>query len=552
MEQERFLLKISTNLFIVSDYEGAVSYASPKAVLLFGFSDIKDARLSSCLSRENWQELRRHISDVLLTKIPGYFTLRHQNRFFNVYIYSHNGKAAQCWEDITERRQLSRSLHRTSERLEFAEKTTGLGYWELDIKARKLYWSAQMYRLFGLDARSVSHKRNIIRDRILPEDYPLYHQKLHELVHSGKPVDGILRLRRSDDAVIYCTFKAAMLREGERNKIAGTFQDITKLIEMQKDLEKARRSAEASDRSKSYFLAQASHDLRQPMQALRIFISTLEEEPLDNRQKELLGKISASADNLNNLLDNLLDISKLDSEGFEACLGNFDISDLLKNIFFEFHEIARSRGIHFHTSLCHYTVSSDALLVERVIRNLLSNAFKYTRSKVLLGCKRENDRIRVLVMDNGEGITAEEKERIFDEFYQSRNINDNSRSGAGLGLSIVRRISDILGLDISVDSRPGRGSSFSFLLPLEKVLKKPRTGLLHLIGIIMICTYNFINIFQLFFRKLHQTLFPNKCVANTFSLCGKLKKTAIIITIDQPGVVSVADTPLKHAVTLIP
>lgn len=172
MEQERFLLKISTNLFIVSDYEGAVSYASPKAVLLFGFSDIKDARLSSCLSRENWQELRRHISDVLLTKIPGYFTLRHQNRFFNVYIYSHNGKAAQCWEDITERRQLSRSLHRTSERLEFAEKTTGLGYWELDIKARKLYWSAQMYRLFGLDARSVSHKHNIIRDRILPEDYP--------------------------------------------------------------------------------------------------------------------------------------------------------------------------------------------------------------------------------------------------------------------------------------------------------------------------------------------------------------------------------------------
>lgn len=468
MEQERFLLKISTNLFIVSDYEGAVSYASPKAVLLFGFSDIKDARLSSCLSRENWLELRRHISDVLLTKIPGYFTLRHQNRFFNVYIYSHNGKAAQCWEDITERRQLSRSLHRTSERLEFAEKTTGLGYWELDIKARKLYWSAQMYRLFGLDARSVSHKRNIIRDRILPEDYPLYHQKLHELVHSGKPVDGILRLRRSDDAVIYCTFKAAMLREGERNKIAGTFQDITKLIEMQKDLEKAKRSAEASDRSKSYFLAQASHDLRQPMQALRIFISTLEEEPLDNRQKELLGKISASADNLNNLLDNLLDISKLDSEGFEACLGNFDISDLLKNIFFEFHEIARSRGIHFHTSLCHYTVCSDALLVERVIRNLLSNAFKYTRNKVLLGCKRENDRIRVLVMDNGEGITADEKERIFDEFYQSRNINDNSRSGAGLGLSIVRRISDILDLDISVDSRPGRGSSFSFFLPLEK------------------------------------------------------------------------------------
>lgn len=468
MEQESFLLKISTNLFIVSDSEGTVSFASPKAVLLFGLSDKKDIRLSSCLNRDNWLALRRHIGDVLLTKIPGYFTLRHQNRFFNVYIYSHHGQAVQCWEDITERRQLSQALHRTAERLEFAEKTTGLGYWELDIKARKLYWSAQMYRLFGLNARAISHKRNIIRDHILPEDYPVYHQKLNELVHSGKPVDGILRLRRSDAAIIHCAFKAAMFRDGERNKIAGTFQDITKLIEMQQDLNRAKHRAEASARSKSYFLAQASHDLRQPMQALRIFISTMEEEPLNNHQQELLGKISASADNLNNLLDNLLDISKLDSDGFAASLGNFDISDLLKNIFFEFNEIARSRGIHFHTSLCHYRVCSDALLVERVVRNLLSNAFKYTRNKVLLGCKREGDRIRVLVMDNGAGIVAEEKERIFDEFYQSRNTNDNNRDGAGLGLSIVRRIADILNLDIAVDSRPGRGSSFSFLLPLEK------------------------------------------------------------------------------------
>lgn len=468
MEQERFLLKISTNLFIASDSEGKIGYASPKAVLLFGFPEKSDIKLSSFLSHENWHELKRHINDVLATKIPGYFMLRHQNRTFNVYIYSHDGKAVQCWEDITERRQLSDALHRTSERLEFAEKTTRLGYWELDIKARRLYWSAEMYRLFGLNARSISHKKNIIREHILPEDYPLYRQKLHELIHTGEPVDGIFRLRRSDDSIIHCQFKAAVLNDGGHSKIAGIFQDVTQLIEMQQDLDKARRAAEASDRSKSYFLAQASHDLRQPMQALRIFISTLEEETLNRRQKDILNKISASADNLNSLLDNLLDISKLNSEGFRADIRNFDISDVLKNIFFEFQEIARSRGIVFHTSLCHYTVRSDPLLVERVIRNLLSNAFKYTRTKILLGCKREHDFIRIMVMDNGEGITPAEKERIFDEFYQSRHINNNQRSGAGLGLSIVRRISDLLKLDIAVKSIPGRGSSFGFLLPLEK------------------------------------------------------------------------------------
>ena len=169
------------------------------------------------------------------------------------------------------------------------------------------------------------------------------------------------------------------------------------------------------------------------------------------------------------MLDNLLDMSKLDSDGFKKHENRFNISDLLKKIFFEFHEIARSRGIEFHTSLCHYRVRSDALLIERVIRNLLSNAFKFTTNKVLLGCKREDDYVRVIVMDNGGGIAPEEMEGIFDEFYQSKNINDiNRKKGAGLGLAIVRRISDALHLDIQVKSKLGKGSSFSIKLPLVK------------------------------------------------------------------------------------
>lgn len=175
-------------------------------------------------------------------------------------------------------------------------------------------------------------------------------------------------------------------------------------------------------------------------------------------------------------MDNLLDISKLDSEGFEACLGNFDISDLLKNIFFEFHEIARSRGIHFHTSLCHYTVCSDALLVERVIRNLLSNAFKYTRNKVLLGCKRENDRIRVLVMDNGEGITAEEKNAF------SMNSIKAATSTTTVAAVPVWACLSSAGYQISsaliyrLTATRAEAAVSVFFFPLKKVLKKPRFG----------------------------------------------------------------------------
>lgn len=470
-EQASYLLKISTNLFLASNSEGMVTYASPKAVLLFGFPELSGFQLSDILPLKIWQPLNKHIESVFTEKTPNVLTLLYQNCTFNIYFYFFNDQALQCWEDITERKQLSAALHRTAERLEFAERTTRLGYWEMDFNGRKLYWSAEMYRIFGLKAADISHKRNIIREHILTEDYPIYKEKLHELVSTGHPVDGILRLRRADNEIIYCAFKASYLWENGKHKIAGTFQDLTQLFKMQKDLDDARQAAESSNRAKSYFLAQASHDLRQPMQALKIFISTLKEEHLSSHQMQLVDKISASADNLNNLLDNLLDLSKLDSNGFEVNCYGFDISDLLKNIIFEFQEIARDKKITFHPSLCHYTVNSDPILVERVIRNLLSNAFKYTRNKILLGCKRENKYIRILIMDNGRGISPSETEQIFDEFFQSDKIIDNKKKGAGLGLSIVKRISEILDLDIKVTSVEGKGSCFSFQLPF---IRTPR------------------------------------------------------------------------------
>lgn len=466
-----FLLKISTNFFIASNVRGIISYASPKAGMLFNTPNILGLSLSGFLDNNSWNILNKRIGEVYQNHISSCLFLTLQERIYNVYLYYQDEQIIQCWEDITERHQLSSSLKRTAERLEFAERTTKLGYWELDLKARRLYWSTEMYKIFGLNARDVSHKNNIIRNHILPEDYPLYKEKVHSLITSGEPVDGMVRILRPDNQLVYCAFKASPISENGHRKIAGTFQDLTNLIEMQNDLETAKKAAEESNLAKSYFLAQASHDLRQPMQALKIFISTLEDEHLSSRQKSLVEKIGASADNLHSLLDNLLDISKLDSQGFERNDYGFDISELLKNIIFEFEEIAHHRKLIFHASLCHYTVYSNPLLIERVIRNLLSNAFKFCHHKVLLGCKREGDNIRILVIDNGPGITPNEQKVIFDEFYQSKKIKDNQKQGAGLGLSIVKRISDNLNLNIKVDSKVGKGSCFSFILPL---MKNPR------------------------------------------------------------------------------
>ena len=219
-EQEKFLLKLSTNLYIITDAAGIINYASPKAVLLFGFPANKDIDLSRFLNNENWVSLKQHITSALESKIPEYFSLRHQNRVFNVYIHSHEGLAYQCWEDITERRQLSQALHRTSERIEFAERATNVGYWEFDIQARRLYWSTEMYRLLGIDDGYMP-EQNMTRNYILPEDYPAYKNQLHEMIRTGEPAEGILRLRRADDKIIHCSYRSAFFRDGERKKIAG-------------------------------------------------------------------------------------------------------------------------------------------------------------------------------------------------------------------------------------------------------------------------------------------------------------------------------------------
>lgn len=467
----QYLLNISTNLFIKIDKEGVITYSNAKADMLFGTSNLVGKSLKSLFDENNYQILKIKIDEVNRTQRTAFTSIVYKFRFYMVYFHAFGENQILCIDDITERVQLSSALRRTSERLEFAEKTTKLGYWEFDLRSRYLYWSAEMYRLFGIDPKTVSNKTNIIRNHILKEDYPVYKQKLRDLINLGLPVDGNIRIKKDNGEIIFCSFKAGLICEDNCDKIAGTFQDLTRLIETQFELENAKKEAEASNKAKSYFMAQASHDLRQPMQALKIFISTLSEERLSGQQRKILNKLSASADNLNSLLDNLMDISKLDSHGFEAHNYGFDIAELLKNIIFEFQEIALKKHIKFLHSLCHYTVYSDPLLVERVIRNLLSNAFKYTKNKVLIGCKKEKDFIRIMVLDNGTGISEKELKLIYNEFYQSENIPDNQRNGTGLGLSIVKKISDVLDLDIKVKSVLGQGSTFSFRLPL---IKNPR------------------------------------------------------------------------------
>lgn len=223
------------------------------------------------------------------------------------------------------------------------------------------------------------------------------------------------------------------------------------------------------DHDKSYFLAQASHDLRQPLQALVLYLEMFETDNLTAAQKKIWQKIVKTTDNLKSLVNNVLDLSRLNSGNVDPILSYFNIGILLSNMADEFSLNAESLNICLEYSICNCKVESDQLLIERMLRHLLSNAFKFTSKNVWICCKEFSEYVEISVKDDGKGISKEDQTHMFEEFYRGKNSYTQNIDGAGLGLSIVRKISQILDIGMTVHSVEGKGSSF--ILKINKIYK---------------------------------------------------------------------------------
>jgi len=242
---------------------------------------------------------------------------------------------------------------------------------------------------------------------------------------------------------------------------------IEQLSEQKALAETALQEAEAANRSKTQFFAAASHDLRQPLHAMGLFAGALQQKIKDPEVLNVVSSINASVAALEGLFNELLDISKIDSGVVTARLCDFPIGSVLDTLLAEFRAEAREKGLDLTVVGSRRFVHSDPMLLERILRNLISNAIRYTRKGgVLLGCRWRQDRVRIEVRDTGPGIPADQQNRIFDEFYQLENPGRTSKKGLGLGLSIVKRLSNLLGYRIELRSRMGRGTVFGFDVPL--------------------------------------------------------------------------------------
>ncbi|MGE8322917.1 MAG: NahK/ErcS family hybrid sensor histidine kinase/response regulator, partial [Pseudomonas sp.] len=283
-----------------------------------------------------------------------------------------------------------------------------------------------------------------------------------------------------------------LLKPGHEGLVEGFVADITERKQAQQRLQQlndeleqrvaartdelleARDAAEAANRSKDKYLAAASHDLLQPLNAARLLISTLRERPLPAAEHVLVERTHQALEGAEDLLTDLLDISRLDQAAVKPDVAVYRLDELFAPLVSEFGSVADAAGLRLHARIADYAISTDLRLLTRILRNFLSNACRYTDTgRILLGARRRGEHLRLEVWDTGRGIAQDRLQAIFLEFNQLDVGRAADRKGVGLGLAIVERIAKILGYRIEVRSWPGRGSMFSIEVPIGKEVPQP-------------------------------------------------------------------------------
>lgn len=279
---------------------------------------------------------------------------------------------------------------------------------------------------------------------------------------------GILLLILSLTTVLARNYRQALQRVIELKLHADEL--LAQLRIEKKAADEARREAEIANRAKTQFFTAASHDLRQPLHAMGLFAEALRDKAHNDEVAQLVNSINASVDALEELFSELLDITRIDSGGVAVNPQHFEIGDIFRKLRLHFEPTAFEKGLALRMRGAKHTVHADPVIVERILRNLVSNAIRYTQDgTVLVACRRRGERLLLQVWDTGPGISEDEQARIFEEFYQVPGSQAASevpqRKGLGLGLAIVKRLAGLIGAPLSMRSQVGRGTVFTVEVP---------------------------------------------------------------------------------------
>lgn len=328
--------------------------------------------------------------------------------------------------------------------------------------------SSQIKPIFGYEPAELV---GLPIETLLPERYREAHLGLRrEYLDSPnlRPMGIGLDLhgRRKDGSEFPVEISLSPVQSVEGMLVSSTIRDVTERKEIQNELVEARNEAQDANRAKSAFLAAASHDLRQPLQTLNLLNAVLAKTATDDRTAKAVDRQSDALHAMTDLLNSLLDISKLESGAIKPDITDCGMYAIFARLRSEFELQAEAKGLKLLVDDCEDVVRTDPSLLEQIIQNLVANAIRYTREGLVqLRCLHNNGNVRIEVLDTGIGIPVNEMETMFEEFYQVHREPGQPREGLGLGLSIVQRLAELLEHPLQVESTPGKGTCFSVTVP---------------------------------------------------------------------------------------
>jgi len=365
---------------------------------------------------------------------------------------------------FSERRLQETRLREGEARLQQALTAGGVVAWDWDAKSDEVRHSRTVERVLGVGSERVVSRADLLA-RVHPDDLANLLARASGVRPDDSSYSATFRYRGTESEIWLDQIGTAEFNSlGQVTRIRGLSIDISERMRFEQEISRAQRSAETADRAKSAFLAAASHDLRQPLQTLSFLQGALEQHVGDREGRKIVDEMRRSIDTMAGMLSSLLDVNRLESGSLRPLQSDFVVNKVFESVKADFLRLAEEKGLQWRLIASNVIIHSDEHMLEQMIRNLLSNAIRYTdHGKIVVGCRRAGDRMRIEVWDSGVGITGDHLPHIFEEYY--RGTSGADRGGFGLGLAIVKRLGEILDHRIGVRSIPGRGTGFSIEVP---------------------------------------------------------------------------------------